>query len=153
VRHNPRHVALAALASLLAGCGNQASQTDAAFELPAGDPDGGTVTGTITTNLTGVGAGQVYVAAFSPDLPDGGPLVAVLAGPAVFPVHYALVQFPAGRQVIRAFLDLPPYAGRPTLDPPGPEDATGVYLNSTSIVPVAVRPGAVTSRVDFFITR
>jgi hypothetical protein len=93
----------------------------------------------------------MYVGAFAP---DGGALwTAVGLGDQPFPVQYQLDHIPGGPQVIRALLDLPPYLRRPLVDPPGPEDATGVYLNANSILPVNVRPGGVTSRVDFFVTR
>jgi hypothetical protein len=148
LRHHSALVLFSAL--LFSACGDDSASLDA-FQFPQGDPDGGSVAGTITTDLTSTTGGLMYVGAFAP---DGGELLAAVAlGDQVFPVHYQLDHIPGGPEVIRALLDLPPYTARPFVDPPGVEDATGVYLNSSSILPVNVRPGSVTTRVDFFVTR
>ena len=92
----------------------------------------------------------MYVSAFAPD--GGALLTGVTLGVQQFPVHYQLDHIPGGPEVIRGLLDRPPYSQHPFEDPPGVEDAAGVYLNAGSILPVVVRPGTVTSRVDFFVT-
>jgi hypothetical protein len=147
LRHHP---ALILATLLFIACGDDSAALDA-FHFPEGDPDGGSVAGTITTNLTDTTGGLMYVGAFSPD--GGVLLVAAPFGEPTWPFHYQLDHIPGGPEVIRAFLDLPPYTPRPLVDPPGVEDATGVYLNSMNVLPVNVRPGSVTSRVDFFVTR
>jgi hypothetical protein len=144
-------VTLLAAALLFSACGDDSTASLDAFRFPEGDPDGGSVAGTITTDLADTTGGLMYVAAFSPD--GGALLVGTALGEPTWPFHYQLDEVPGGPEVIRALLDLPPYSPRPMVDPPGVEDAVGVYLNASSILPVYVRPGLVTTRVDFFVTR
>ncbi|HJZ83912.1 MAG TPA: hypothetical protein VKN99_02025 [Polyangia bacterium] len=120
--------------------------------LPTGDPDGGSVSGGLTTNLMPADTvgGHLYMGAWEP---DGGLLVGADLGMVTFPYVYRIDDVPAGQRVIRALLDLPPYAARPLLEPAGSEDATGVYLNASSVFPINVRPGVLTTGVDFFVTR
>jgi hypothetical protein len=152
LRHDHRSVALAFAALVgLGGCGSSPEGPDAEIDLPDGDGDGGSVGGLVTTNLTDTTGGRFYVGAYAP---DGGELLVGRAfGEAPFPVRYQVDGIPSGRQIIRALLDLPPYATQPLVEVPGTEDATGVYLNANSVLPVAVRPGLITTRVDFFVTR
>jgi hypothetical protein len=137
---------LFAVFAFLAACGDDRPPP---VTFPPGDPDGGSVTGTITTDLTSTSGGYMYVGAFAP---DAGALVAgIVLGEAPFPVHYQMDRVPAGYQVIRATLDFPPYSPRPLTAPAGLEDEIGVYLNPSSVEPVNIRPGAVTSRIDFYL--
>jgi hypothetical protein len=146
LRHHP---AIAA-AFLLVACGDSSSAPDG-LSFPPGDPDGGAVAGSLTTNLASTSGGVLYVGAFEP---DGGALIAAIAlGEQPFPVRYQIDRVAAGSRIIRALLDFPPYSEQPFVDPAGLEDATGVYLNPNSILPVSVRPGTVTARVDFFVIR
>ena len=92
----------------------------------------------------------MYVAAFAPD--GGALLTGVTLGVQQFPVHYQLDHIPGGPEIIRGLLDRPPYSQHPFEDPPGVEDARGVYLNASSILPVTVRPGTSTTSIDFFVT-
>jgi hypothetical protein len=122
------------------------------FVPPAGDPDGGTVRGTLTTDVTSTQEGRLYLGVFASS--EATALSAAAAAREVaFPYDYEVSQVPAGSAIIRALLDLPPYGCHPFSDPPGPEDATGVFLNTNSVVPVTIRPGAITSRIDFSVTR
>jgi hypothetical protein len=153
VRAPPGIPSLIFFAGLLGACQDGAAPTaDASdFQLPTGDPNGGAVTGTLTTDLADTTSGQLFLGAFAPA--TGELLVGVALGEVVFPYTYRLDAIPGGQQVIRALLDFSPYAARPLVDAAGAEDAIGVYLNASSILPVSVRPGLVTSRVSFFVTR
>ena len=146
MRHHPA-IVLAPL--LFVACGDD-SNLPPNVTFPPGDPDGGSVAGTITTCLTDTHGALMYVGAFSPD--GGALLTAVALGEQQFPLHYQLDRVPNGPEIIRGLLDRPPYSQHPFEDPPGLEDATGVYLNAASVLPVSVRPGTVTSRIDFFVT-
>jgi hypothetical protein len=149
-RHQLRHHSAIVAALFFVACGDDSNFNPDAISFPPGDPNGGSVAGTITTCLTDTHDGLMYVAAFAP---DGGTLLTGIAmGAQTFPVHYQLDRIPSGPEVIRGLLDRPPYSQHPFLDPPGAEDAIGVYLNASSVLPVTVLPGAVKSRIDFFVT-
>jgi hypothetical protein len=147
------NVSALALAALAGACGSSSAlpALDGGYDFPPGDPDGGSVSGTITTDLHGFAMGRFFVGAFEP---GSGTLVAADGGNmATFPYTYRLDFIPPGQRQIRALLDLPPYAMQPFVDPAGPEDATGVYVNPMSIVPVTIRPGLLTSDINFFVTQ
>jgi hypothetical protein len=120
-----------------------------ALTLPSGDPNGGAVAGTLEPDSRPLGDARLVLGAF--DLHDQTLLAGVDAGRATFPFHYMIPQIPSGYCHVHALLDRPPYTAHPFSEPPGPEDAVGLYLNATNPVAVYVRPGAVTSAVDFFV--
>jgi hypothetical protein len=150
-----RHAAAIAtfLLSTSTGCtgGEDAPPDPSSYTFPLQDPDGGTAAGTLTTDLASTAGGTLLIAAFDR---DAGVLVAGKAlGEVSFPVDYELDGVPGGHQIIRALLDFPPYTLSPFVESPGTEDATGVFLNASNIVPVTIRPGVVSTRVNFFLTR
>lgn len=147
---SPRACCLLGLLTLSAPACGEERPAEPVVQLPPGDPDGGSVSGIITTNLTSTAGGHLFIGALEP---DGGLVAAVGYGETVFPVSYQLDAIPSGQREIRALLDFPPYASRPLAVPAGSEDATGVFLNECSVLPVDVRPGITTSKVSLFVTR
>ena len=149
---HPRAV-ISALLLFASSCDGADGPPDAPpYQLPAGDPDGGGVAGTLATDLGPAEAqsARLFVGAWQP---DGGLLVAVDLGMVTFPAPYRLDNIPAGGREIHALLDVPPFAAQPLLERPSFEDATGAFPNAQAPLAVEVRPGLVTTRINFLASR